>query len=116
MNLASWNSRGAVGYAANDMASRTVAWTLALGYDWMHDQLNTFQKAAIVAAIRAHVQPMYNDIVPRLSRYPFDSHGNVTLTMTAAIAALMAGDSPGGHHGRQGTISTALVACTTLGG
>src|SRR5258706_6826292 len=89
------------------MASRTVAWTLALGYDWMHDQLNTFQKAAIVAAIRAHVQPMYNDIVPRLSRYPFDSHGNVTLTMTAAIAALMAGDIPQADQWLKGTIAMA---------
>ena len=116
MNLASWNSRGAVGYAANDMASRTVAWTLALGYDWMHDQLNTFQKAAIVAAIRAHVQPMYNDIVPRLSRYPFDSHGNVTLTMTAAIAALMAGDIPEADQWLKGTIAMAIVWTSPWGG
>src|SRR5258706_11151806 len=98
------------------MASRTVAWTLALGYDWMHDQLNTFQKAAIVAAIRAHVQPMYNDIVPRLSRYPFDSHGNVTLTMTAAIAALMAGDISQADQWAKGTIAMGVRRESPWGG
>jgi hypothetical protein len=78
-----------VGYAANDMASRTIAWTLALGYDWMHDYLNTFQKAAIVSSIRAHAQPMFDDIGPRISKYPMDSHGNVSLTLLAAIGALI---------------------------
>ena len=37
---------------------------------------------------------MFEDILPRVSRYPFDSHGNVTLNIVAAIGALMVGDIP----------------------
>jgi hypothetical protein len=109
MNMAAWNPRGPVGYAANDMASRTVAWTLALGYDWMHDYLNAFQKAAIVAAIRAHAQPMFDDLAPRISKNPMDSHGNVSLTILAAIGALMAGDLPEADTWLRSTISMAIV-------
>ena len=109
MNMAAWNPRGAVGYAANDMASRTIAWTLALGYDWMHDYLNAFQKAALVAAIRAHAQPMFDDIGPRISKYPMDSHGNVSLTLLAAIGTLMAGDLPEADEWLRSTISMALA-------
>jgi hypothetical protein len=109
MNMAAWNTRGPVGYAANDMASRTIAWTLALGYDWMHDYLNTFQKAAIVSSIRAHAQPMFDDIGPRISKYPMDSHGNVSLTLLAAIGALMAGELPEADEWLKSTISMALA-------
>ena len=109
MNMAAWNPRGPVGYAANDMASRTIAWTLALGYDWMHDYLNTFQKAAIVAAIRAHAQPMFDDIAPKISGNPYDSHGNISLTILAAIGALMAGDLPEADTWLKSTISMALA-------
>jgi hypothetical protein len=116
MNLASWNPRGPVGYKSNDMASRTIAWTLALGYDWMPDALNAFQKAAIVAAIKAHAQPMFDDIAPRISRYPYDSHGNVTLTVIAAIGALMAGDIPEADEWLRSTISMAIVWTSPWGG
>jgi hypothetical protein len=109
MNLASWSPRGALGYRANDMASRTIAWTLALGYDWMHDYLNGFQKAAIAASIKGHAQPMFDDIGPRISRYPYDSHGNVTLTILAAIGALMAGDLPEADEWLRSQISMAIV-------
>jgi len=92
--LAAWNPLGATGYKVNDMASRTVAWTLALGYDWMHDYLGEGAKAALVRAIRARTQPMYEDIVSRIAQYPYDSHGNITLNIVAAIGLLMAGDIP----------------------
>jgi hypothetical protein len=116
MNLASWNPRGPVGYSANDMASRTIAWTLALGYDWMYDQLNTFQKAAIAAAIKAHAQRLFDDIAPRITRYPYDSHGNVSLTLIAAIGALMAGDIPEADEWLRSTVSMALVWTSPWGG
>jgi hypothetical protein len=92
--LAAWNPLGATGYKTNDMASRTVAWTLALGYDWMHDYLGEAAKAALVRAIRARTQPMFDDIMSRISQYPYDSHGNITLNIVAAIGLLMAGDIP----------------------
>jgi hypothetical protein len=76
------------------MANRTVAWTLALGYDWTYDYLSANQKQAILASIRARTQPMYEDIMKRITTYPYDSHGNVTLNIVAAIGVLMAGDIP----------------------
>ncbi|HET7730090.1 MAG TPA: DUF4962 domain-containing protein [Usitatibacter sp.] len=91
---AGWSVTGPISYANNDMANRTVAWTLALSYDWMHDGLSAEDRATILAAIKARTEPMYADVVPRLAAYPYDSHGNVTLTIVAAIAALTAGDLP----------------------
>src|SRR5258708_30358800 len=91
---ARWSTVGPIAYANNDMASRTVAWTLALGYDWMHDYLSEADKVAIRTAIRARTLPMFNDLKVFISAYPFNSHGNLTLTLTAAIGALMAGQIP----------------------
>lgn len=91
---AAWSTLGSMSYFQNDMASRTVAWTLALGYDWTYDYLSATQKRAILAAIRARTQPMFEDIVARISTYPYDSHGNLTLGIVAAIGALTAGDIP----------------------
>src|SRR5690349_1431044 len=91
---ARWSTTGPISYRNNDTASRTVAWTLALGYDWTRDYLDAEQRAVILAAIRARMRDMVDQIVARndISRYPYDSHGNMTLTISAAISALMAGD------------------------
>jgi hypothetical protein len=93
MALAEWNVDGTLSYKANDMGSRNVAWAMALGYDWLHDYLEDGQKRILREAIRARVQPMFEDM-SRLSGYPYDSHGNVTLTLVAAIGVLMAGELP----------------------
>jgi hypothetical protein len=93
MTQARWSATGLIGNANNDTANRTVAWTLALGYDWLYDYLNDAQKAAIRAAVRARTQPMFADLA-RTTTSPYDSHGNVTLNTVAAIGALMAGDIP----------------------
>ena len=107
--LAAWNPLGATGYKVNDMASRTVAWTLALGYDWMHDGLGDAQKATLVRAIRARTQPMYDDMMARISQYPYDSHGNITLNILAAIGLLMAGDLPEADAWVQEALPMAIV-------
>ena len=91
---AKWSSTGPISYKNNDMANRDVAWTLALAYDWTHDYLRPEQKQLVLAAIRARTQPMYDDVVTRLAGYPYDSHGNLTLMMVAAIGALTAGEIP----------------------
>ncbi|HET9577114.1 MAG TPA: DUF4962 domain-containing protein [Usitatibacter sp.] len=93
MAQARWNTQGTLAYKTNDMASRTVAWTLALAYDWLHDYLHPSQKAVVAAAIRERVQPMYEEVL-KLAAYPYDSHGNISLTIVGAIGALMAGDIP----------------------
>ena len=96
MAMAGWNASGPIGFKNNDMASRNVAWTLALGYDWMHDHLSAEQKAAILAAIRMRTRDMYNEYIAtnEITKNPYDSHGNLTLTIMAAIASLVAGDIP----------------------
>jgi hypothetical protein len=94
MAQAMWSLSGPISYKVNDMANRTVAWTLALGYDWTYDYLSANQKQVILASIRARTQPMYEDIMKRITAYPYDSHGNVTLNIVAAIGVLMAGDIP----------------------
>ena len=91
---ARWSTSGPIAYAANDMASRTVAWTLALGYDWTSDYLSAAQKREILAAIRARTQPMFVDVMKRMTAYPYDSHGNISLNIVAAIGVLMAGEIP----------------------
>ena len=106
---ARWSPNGAISYARNDMANRTVAWTLALGYDWMHERLQSGEKAEILAAIRARTQPMHADVVPRLAAYPYDSHGNVTLVIVAAIAALTAGDIPEADAWLRDTLPVAAI-------
>lgn len=91
---ARWSTTGAISYKQNDMASRNVAWTLALAYDWAHDALSPAERQAVLAAIKARTQPMFEDVTARLAGYPYDSHANLTLTIVAAIGALMAGEIP----------------------
>jgi hypothetical protein len=94
MAQAAWSTSGPISYKTNDTANRTVAWTLALGYDWTFDYLSAQQKQAITAAIRARTQPMFEDVMKKVTTYPYDSHGNITLNTVAAIGALMAGEIP----------------------
>ncbi len=105
---AAWNTEGTLSYKTNDMGSRNVAWSLALGYDWLHDYLDEAQKKVIREAIRVRVKPMYEDMA-RLSGYPYDSHGNVTLTIVGAIGALMAGEFPEAERWVKETIPQAVV-------
>jgi hypothetical protein len=108
---ARWSTAGPLGFAENDMGSRTVAWTLALGYDWAYEALDDEQKGAIRAAIRARTEAMYRHAIAdgELWRHPYSSHGNVTLTLTAAIAALMAGDLPEADEWFRGSVRAAAV-------
>jgi hypothetical protein len=106
---AQWSTEGAISYKRNDMASRNVAWTLALGYDWAHDYLQPEQKQAILAAIKARTEPMYADVVSRLGAYPYDSHANLTLTIVAAIGALTVGDIPEADKWLADTLPLAVV-------
>jgi hypothetical protein len=111
MAQAGWSTTGAVSFANNDMGSRTIAWTLALGYDWAYDFLNDAQKATIREAIRVRTNAMYDSYVSngQITTYPYDSHGNLTLTITAAIASLMAGDIPEADAWVKGSVTMAIV-------
>ena len=111
MAQAGWSTTGPISFANNDMGSRTVAWTLALGYDWANDYLSAAQKSAILAAIRARTNDMYDTYIAtnQITTYPYDSHGNLTLTITAAIATLMAGEIAEADTWARGTVAMAIV-------
>jgi hypothetical protein len=114
---ARWSATGPISYRNNDTASRTVAWTLALGYDWTADFLDEEQRRVVLEAIRARVSDMEKKVVEgRLSRYPYDSHGNMTLTLTAAIATLVAGDIPAADDWMRHTVRAAVVWTSPWGG
>jgi hypothetical protein len=118
MGQARWSTRGPIGFKQNDMASRNVAWTLALGYDWTHDYLNAQQKATILEAIRARTRDMYDEYITtrQITEAPYNSHGNLTLTVTAAIAALVAGDIPEADTWFKGSVPMAIVWTSPWGG
>jgi hypothetical protein len=116
MAQARWNTQGTLAYKANDMGSRTVAWTLALAYDWMYDYLKPAQRAIIAAAIRERVDPMFKDVVANLTGYPYDSHGNISLTIVAAIGVLMAGEIPEADAWVKEALPLAIVWTSPWGG
>lgn len=82
MHLASWDPRGATAYTAAAEDARTVAWTLALGFDWLEPQLDQASKDRILGALRVRASDLKKDTSP-------DS----TATLTA-ILTLVAGDLP----------------------
>ena len=82
MHLASWNPRGATGYAMAAEDARTVAWTLALGFDWLEPRLDDAQKDRILGALRVRASDLKRDTSP-------DSSATLT-----AILTLVAGDLP----------------------
>ncbi|HEV8261152.1 MAG TPA: DUF4962 domain-containing protein [Burkholderiales bacterium] len=96
-NLASWDPHGATAYANVDQASLGIAEALTLAYDWLYPRLDPNQKNLLLAPILARAADMYNDIIAgraRIAVHPYDSHGNLTLTNLAGIAAVLAGDVP----------------------
>src|SRR4051812_19397683 len=96
MAQAQWDASGPISFKNNDTANRNVAWTLALGYDWLYDYLQPAERKVILDAIRNRVGQMYEAYVSRseITRYPYDSHGILSLTVMAAISSIVAGDLP----------------------
>ncbi len=95
LNLASWDPRGSTAYANHDQASREIAWTLALAYDWLSARLDGGHKRRLLGSLTVRVGDMYDELVrgrARVAVHPRDSHGNHTLTLLAAISAVLAGD------------------------
>ena len=81
-HLASWNPRGRTAYANAPEDSRSIAWALALAYDWLSPRLDTTQKNLLLSPLRVRTDDMFEDLSPR---------SRPTL---AAIAAMLAGDVP----------------------
>ena len=119
VNLASWDPQGATSYANQDEASRAIAATLALAYDWMYPRLDAAQRELLLAGILARATDMYNDIIgarARIAVHPYDSHGNVTLTYLALITVLVAGDVPQAQVGLRDALPLAIHWTNPWGG
>ena len=97
LNMAEWDPRGPTGFKTYDLVSRRIAWSLALVFDGLHDELTEDERVRIAAAIEIRAADMIADLVGpnhRLENYPYDSHGWETLGFAAAIVTLIAGDVP----------------------
>lgn len=119
LNLAAWDPFGSTSYAAVDQASREIAWTLALVYDWLYSRLDANERSLLRAPILARAGEMYNDLIAgraRIAVAPYDSHGNTTLTTLALICVLVAGDMPEAYEGLRQTLPLALHWTSPWGG
>ena len=119
LNLASWNPGGITGYASADEASRQIAGTLTLAYDWLFPRLDANQKNLLLASILPRATDMYNDLIgnrARIAIHPYDSHGNVTLNYLALMTVLLAGDIPEAQGALRETLPLALNWTSPWGG
>ncbi|HEX7976521.1 MAG TPA: heparinase II/III family protein, partial [Anaerolineales bacterium] len=100
MNLASWNDHGITSFKTHDQAGISVAWTLALAYDWLYPELSDSERNQYLAAIGSRLTeilgkvPYGLDEGRRIDVHPYDSHGAVTLARVSVICAVMAGTAP----------------------
>ena len=118
LNLASWDPGGSTSYANAAQASRQIAWTLTLAYDWLYLGLDTNQRSLLIAAILARGTDMYNDIIglrARIAKYPRDSQGNRTLVVLGVISTLLAGDLSQANTWLQGSLPLAINATNPWG-
>ena len=119
LNLAAWDPQGVTSYANVDEAAREIAWTLALAYDWLYPWIDEGQRSTLRAPLLARATDMYNDLLggrPRIAVHPYDSHGNQTLTVLAAIVTLLAGDVPEAQVGVRDALPVAIHWTTPWGG
>ena len=119
LGLASWDSHGTTSYANVDQASRLIAWTLTLVYDWLWPRLDSTQRSQFLAATLARASDIYNDIIgtrARVAVQPYDSHGNQTLTFLAVISVLLAGDVAEAQIGLRDALPLALHWTSPWGG
>lgn len=98
--LASLDPLGATSFDNHDQAGRAVAWSLALIFDWLHDQFSEDERRKLLDAIEPRVEqilgkgPFGIDRSLRLDVRPYDSHGVTALSRVAVICALLAGERP----------------------
>lgn len=96
LSVAAWNPHGSTSFTKADQAGREIAWSLALVYDWLYDELKPAERQTLLGAIR----PRANEMLAQLTGphgvnvVPLDSHGNHSIGKLAVIAALLAGNTP----------------------
>lgn len=100
LNLASWDSGGATSFRVHDQAGRSIAWTLALVYDWLYPEFSEAERARLIVAISDRLGeilgkgPFGLDDGRRMDANPYNSHGAVALARVSAICTVMAGVAP----------------------
>lgn len=100
LNLASWDVNGTTGFRVHDQAGLSIAWTLALAYDWLYPEFNESERGRLNSAIGERLKQIMSNVpfglddVRRLNTHPFDSHGADALARVSAICTVMAGVSP----------------------
>lgn len=97
LHLASWDPRGSSGLASQDQSTRSIAWALAIAFDWGHERFATAERAAILSVLRIRVNNLYEDVAgdpPRIAAMPYDSHRAHTLGRIAALSLILAGEAP----------------------
>lgn len=107
LNLAKWSPRGATGVWYQDQAARSIAWSLALAYDWLYGGWSAAERAQLLSAIKPRLEDMLGKPVAgyptgwagidwgaKLDRAPYDSHGVTTLARLAVICSALAGEDP----------------------
>lgn len=105
VHLSKWSPRGATGVWYQDQAARSVAWSLALAYDWLYAQWSSEEKQLLLNAVRPRVEDMLGKPVSgyptgwagldggaKLDRSPYNSHGVTTIARLAVICSALAGD------------------------
>jgi hypothetical protein len=96
-NMASWDPDGPTAFTRRglEQSARAIAFSLVLAYDWLHPTLGAPDRQLLRHAIGARLAQMHADLVgprSRIAKYPRDSHGQLSATMLAIMAALMVGD------------------------
>lgn len=100
LNLAQMNPTGVTSFLTQDQAGRSIAWTLALVFDWLYPEWEHKERKKLLGAI----SPRLNDMLGT-SRYgldnsltmdanPYNAHGVTALSKTTVICTLLAGESP----------------------
>lgn len=98
LNLAGMSPTGMTGFLKHDQAGRSVAWTLALAYDWMYSEWTTQERETLLAAIAPRLADMLGtgpyglDRARALDRNPYDSHGGGAMARTAVICTVLVGE------------------------
>ncbi len=94
--LAALDPQGATGVKSEDLSARHVAWTLALGLDWLYPYLSVDERRVFVRAISVRMEGFAESLVRGsrpLEQKPLDSHGNEVLGALAEISVLLAGET-----------------------
>jgi len=105
LHLAGWSPRGATGFLQHDFAGTSIAWTLALAYDWLREHWTPQERRKLLDAIRPRVEDMLSPPIKgtpsgwaaldwgrKLDRWPYDSHGAVILARLSVICSVLAGE------------------------